>query len=120
LHIAAPARADTALLSKSFIRHPKSWLEKTISSFFRQSYSIANSNAIHRSPSGSDNLAAQVNQQIQSQVPQQIKQKLSIQFEAVSVFALKNLLFPANNYITFSSCAVPGDLILLGNFNSAK
>lgn len=71
-------------------------------------------------PSGSDDLAAQVNQQIQSQVPQQIVQKLSIQFEAVSVFALKNLLFPANNYITFSSCGVPGDLILLGNFNSTK
>ncbi|HEU4854072.1 MAG TPA: hypothetical protein VFS89_02155 [Nitrosospira sp.] len=71
-------------------------------------------------PSGSDDLAAQVNQQIQSQVPPQIVQKLSIQFEAVSVFALKNLLFPANNYITFSSCAVPGDLILLGNFHSTK
>ena len=71
-------------------------------------------------PSGSDDLAAQVNQQIQSQVPQQIVQKLSIQFEAVSVFALKNLLFPANNYITFSSCGVPGDLVLLGNFTSAK
>jgi hypothetical protein len=71
-------------------------------------------------PSGSDDLAAQVNQQIQSQVPQQIVQKLSIQFEAVAVFALKNLLFPANNYITFSSCGVPGDLILLGNFNSTK
>jgi hypothetical protein len=71
-------------------------------------------------PSDSDDLAAQVNQQIQSQVPQQIVQKLSIQFEAVSVFALKNLLFPANNYITFSSCGVPGDLILLGNFNSTK
>ncbi len=71
-------------------------------------------------PSGSDDLAAQVNQQIQSQVPQQIVQKLSIQFEAVSVFALKNLLFPANNYITFSSCAVPGDLVLLGNFDSTK
>jgi hypothetical protein len=71
-------------------------------------------------PSGSDDLAAQVNQQIQSQVPNQIAQKLSLQFESISVFALKNLLFPSNDYITFSSCAVPGDLILLGNFNSLK
>ncbi|MCC2683048.1 MAG: hypothetical protein K0S36_2612 [Nitrosospira multiformis] len=71
-------------------------------------------------PSGSDDLKAQVNQQIQSQVPTQIAEKLSIQFDSISVFALKNLLFPSNNYISFSSCAVPGDLILLGNFNSAK
>lgn len=67
-------------------------------------------------PSGSDDLAAQVNQQIQSQVPQQIKEKLSLHFDAVSVFALKNLLFPSNNYIQFTRCAVPGDLLLLGNF----
>ena len=71
-------------------------------------------------PSGSDDLKAQVNQQIQSQVPAQIAEKLSIQFDSISVFALKNLLFPSNNYISFSSCGVPGDLILLGNFNSAK
>ncbi len=71
-------------------------------------------------PSDSDNLKAKVNQQIQSQVPQQIAGKLSFQFESISVFALKNLLFPANNYITFSTCAVPGDLILLGNFDSIK
>ena len=69
-------------------------------------------------PSGSDDLEAQVNQQIRDQVPKQIADKLSIQFDAVSVFALKNLLFPAGNYITFSACAVPGDLLLLGNFTA--
>ncbi|ACF15061.1 conserved hypothetical protein [Chloroherpeton thalassium ATCC 35110] len=67
-------------------------------------------------PSGSDDLKAQVNQQIESQIPGQIAGKLSIKFDAISVFALKNLLFPANNYISFSSIAVPGDLLLLGNF----
>jgi hypothetical protein len=53
--------------------------------------------------SGPDDLAVQVNQQIQSQVPTQIAEKLSIQFDSISVFALKNLLFPSNNYISFSS-----------------
>jgi hypothetical protein len=66
-------------------------------------------------PSGSDDLNAQVNQQIQNQVPSQIQEKLSIKFEAISVFALKNILFPTNNYINFSNCYLPGDLLLLGN-----
>lgn len=69
--------------------------------------------------SGTSDLSAQVNQQIQNQVPSQISGNLSIQFGAVSVFALKNLLFPADNYIGFESCHVPGDLLLLGNFTSA-
>lgn len=69
-------------------------------------------------PSGSDDLKSQVNQRINSQIPPQIEKKLSISFEAVSVFALKNLLFPSGNYITFSSCDVPGDLLLLGNIKA--
>ncbi len=67
-------------------------------------------------PSSSDDLQAQVNQQIQSQIPDQIAGKLSIQFSAISVFALKNLLFPADNYISFSSSAIPGDMLLVGKF----
>jgi hypothetical protein len=67
-------------------------------------------------PSGSDNLAAQVNQRIRDQVPPQIERNLKFNFNAISVFALKNLLFPANNYILFRECGVPGDLLLLGNF----
>ncbi|MFZ6876390.1 hypothetical protein ACO0LF_30400 [Undibacterium sp. Di27W] len=62
-------------------------------------------------PSGSDDLKSQVNQRINSQIPPQIENKLSISFEAVSAFALKNLLFPSGNYISFSSCDVPGDLL---------
>ncbi|BBB70211.1 hypothetical protein UNDYM_5958 (plasmid) [Undibacterium sp. YM2] len=69
-------------------------------------------------PSGSDDLKSQVNQRINSQIPPQIEKKLSINFEAVSVFALKNLLFPSGNYISFSSCDVPGDLLLLGNIQA--
>jgi hypothetical protein len=71
-------------------------------------------------PSGSDDFAAQVNQQIRSQVPSQIEAKLKFPFNAISVFALKNLLFPADNYISFNACAVPGDLLLLGNFKQGS
>jgi hypothetical protein len=70
--------------------------------------------------SGTSDLSAQVNQQIQNQVPSEIAGNLSIQFGSISVFALKNLLFPADNYIGFESCHVPGDLLLLGNFTSAS
>lgn len=67
-------------------------------------------------PSGGDDLEAQVNQQIQSQAPEQIKNQLNVSFEPISVFALKNLLFPSENYIDFSSAYVPGDLLLVGKF----
>ena len=68
-------------------------------------------------PCNKDDLNAQVNQQINAQVPAQIADKLSLlSFKAISVFALKNLLFPTNNYISFTSCAIPGDMLLLGNF----
>lgn len=69
-------------------------------------------------PSGSDDLEAQVNQQIQAQIPSQIANKLSFSFEPISVFALKNLLFPSNNYINFKSSALPGDMLILGDFES--
>lgn len=67
-------------------------------------------------PCNSDDLAAQVNQQIRSQIPTQIANKLSFQFTSISVFALKNLLFPADDYISFSHAAIPGDLLLTGTF----
>jgi|GEM_PF-2159726 len=68
-------------------------------------------------PSGSDDFQAQVNQRIQAQIPGQIAGKLSFNFEPISVFALKNLLFPSNNYIIFRSSALPGDLLILGDFD---
>ena len=67
-------------------------------------------------PCNSDDLQALVNQRINAQVPSQIAAKLSFPFQAISVFALENLLFPADNYISFDACAIPGDLLLLGKF----
>lgn len=69
-------------------------------------------------PSGSDDLQAKVNKEIKKQVPPQVVEQLNVSFDSVSLFAIKNLLFPSNNYIQFSEAAVPGDLLVLGNFNS--
>ncbi|HEU5003438.1 MAG TPA: hypothetical protein VFW71_11760 [Actinomycetota bacterium] len=69
-------------------------------------------------PSGSDDFAAQVNNEIRNQLPSQITQQLDVPFEAVSVFALKNLLFPTKNYIRFEGGYVPGDLLVVGTFQS--
>ncbi len=71
-------------------------------------------------PSNSDDLEARVNQLVQQQLPPQIASKLSINFKRISIFALKNLLFPEKNFIDFSSCSIPGDLLLLGNFLAEK
>ena len=40
-----------------------------------------------------------------------------IQFSPVSVFALYNLLFPADDFIVMEEAYVPGDLVILGTFN---
>ncbi len=69
-------------------------------------------------PSGSDDLEAKVNQQVKAQVPQQIVTQMNVSFTAVSLFAIKNLLFPADDFITFSQAAVPGDMLVLGNFKN--
>ncbi|MEO1005539.1 MAG: hypothetical protein AAFW67_06730 [Cyanobacteria bacterium J06638_38] len=69
-------------------------------------------------PSDSDNFEALLNQQIDAQIPDEIASKLVFDFEAISVFALKNLLFPSNNYINFESSALPGDMLIVGNFTS--
>lgn len=67
-------------------------------------------------PCSSDDLAAQVNQKVRDQIPDQIKSQLEMQFDPISMFALKNLLFPSNNVIEFCDCTIPGDLLLLGKF----
>ncbi|HBA72590.1 MAG: hypothetical protein A2X82_03245 [Geobacteraceae bacterium GWC2_55_20] len=69
-------------------------------------------------PSGSDDLQAQVNQQIKEQVPSQIVRQLDVSFDPISLFALKNLLFPSNNYIKFSGAYVPGDALIVGTFEN--
>jgi hypothetical protein len=69
-------------------------------------------------PSGSDDLQAKVNQQIKSQVPGQIVKQLDVSFDPISLFVLKNLLFPSNNYIKFSGVYMPGDALVVGAFEN--
>lgn len=71
-------------------------------------------------PSGSDDLQAKVNQQVKEHVPSQVAGQLNINFNTISVFAIKNLLFPCNNYIQFAEAAVPGDMLVLGNFKATS
>lgn len=64
----------------------------------------------------SDSTENKVQQQIQAQVPSQIANQLQFKFDAISLFALENLLFPEKDYINFESSVVPGDMLVLGNF----
>lgn len=70
-------------------------------------------------PCGSDDLQSKINKQLKDNVPEQITKKLNISFDSVSVFALKNLLFPSNNYINLQDAYVPGDLLIIGNFEDS-
>ncbi|MFK2891574.1 hypothetical protein ISS98_10615 [Dyella flagellata] len=50
-------------------------------------------------------------------VPATLKQYMAkISFKPISVFALENLLFPAEQLITMKQARVPGDLLVVGNF----
>ncbi|HEY0459342.1 MAG TPA: hypothetical protein VGC97_09420, partial [Pyrinomonadaceae bacterium] len=69
-------------------------------------------------PCGSDDLQSQVNKQLQGSLPNQVTSKINVTFKDVSVFALKNLLFPSKNYLNLQSVYVPGDLLILGNFTT--
>lgn len=72
-------------------------------------------------PCGTDSLEAKVNQEVAKVFPPQIKIHLDeLRFEPISTFAIKNLLFPEKNYINFETVAVPGDMLILGNFNKDK
>ncbi|WBB80470.1 hypothetical protein O7606_03545 [Micromonospora sp. WMMD882] len=68
-------------------------------------------------PCKSDSLGDQVNQQIRAQLPAKLADKLSFSPTAITVFALKNLLFPQHNYICLNTSAIPGDMLLLGTFD---
>ena len=67
-------------------------------------------------PSNCDNLEALFNQNLKAQLPDQVKKQMNVGFAPVSIFALKNLLFPTKNYIDMQDVAAPGDVLLLGNF----
>ncbi|GGA41182.1 hypothetical protein [Dyella nitratireducens] len=50
-------------------------------------------------------------------VPKTLKQYMQqITFKPISVFALENLLFPAEQLITMKQARVPGDLLVVGSF----
>jgi hypothetical protein len=50
-------------------------------------------------------------------VPTTLKQYMAkISFKPISVFALENLLFPAEQLITMREARVPGDLLVVGSF----
>lgn len=53
------------------------------------------------------------------QIPAAVeKQMAGIQFKAVSLFALYNLLFPARKFIKMGIAYVPGDLVVFGTFGT--
>lgn len=71
-------------------------------------------------PCSSDDVQATFNQQLKAQLPDQIISQLNSPFSDVSMFALKNLLFPGDNFITLQFLRLPGDLLITGVFNDVK
>jgi hypothetical protein len=67
-------------------------------------------------PSNCDNIEAIFNRNLKEQLPGQVKKQLDVGFAPISIFALKNLLFPTKSYIDMQDVAAPGDILLLGNF----
>ncbi|MCH5248405.1 MAG: hypothetical protein J1E98_00660 [Lachnospiraceae bacterium] len=63
-------------------------------------------------------IQAEFNKRLKEQVPEQIKANMNMDFDAISLFAIKNLLFVDDDYITFSNVAIPGDVIITGTFNN--
>ncbi len=67
-------------------------------------------------PCGCADMESQVNAAIKNQIPAQMVSVTNISFDSLSVFALKNLLFPSDNFINLKSAQVPGDMLVLGEF----
>lgn len=58
---------------------------------------------------------------VESRLPGMIESALrEIKFPDLSVFALQNLLFPCQQYITFTDIATPGEVLLIGKFEGEK
>lgn len=64
-----------------------------------------------------DDIQAEFNQQLSAQLPEQIEKNMNMEFNEISLFAIKNLLFVGDDYITFNDVAIPGDVIITGIFN---
>jgi len=71
-------------------------------------------------PCGCDDIDAQINSQLRAVLPQLIASKLNVSFDSISVFALKNLLFPSKNYIKLNEAYIPGDMLIIGSFETDK
>lgn len=63
-----------------------------------------------------DDIQAEFNKQLKNQIPDKVKQNMNIEFDEISLFALKNLLFVEDDYITFNDAAIPGDVVITGTF----
>ena len=57
---------------------------------------------------------------IRKEMTQPLTSMLKRQFTAVSLFALKNILFPAQNLLDMKKAYVPGDMVIFGNFTVIK
>ncbi|KAL5479210.1 hypothetical protein EMCRGX_G022704 [Ephydatia muelleri] len=57
---------------------------------------------------------------IQTGMTPQLKNMLNQPFPAVSLFALKNILFPAQHLLDMKEAYVPGDMVIFGNFTTTK
>lgn len=65
-----------------------------------------------------DDIQAEFNQQLRAQLPDKLKSNMNMDFDEISLFAVKNLLFVDGDYITFDDVAIPGDVIVTGSFNN--
>jgi hypothetical protein len=62
---------------------------------------------------------AHLAQELRTLLPKKIKEAVEkITFSEASVFALQNLLFPADKHFVLKKAYVPGDLLILGNLDS--
>jgi hypothetical protein len=68
--------------------------------------------------SSSNDIKERVNDVVNAQVPEKVRQQLQFDIDAISVFALKNLLFPQGDYIELCEAKLPGDLLLVGVFKN--
>lgn len=56
-----------------------------------------------------------VGQMIATKAQASLQQLFTLQLPQVNVFAVSNLLFPADHILSFSNVYVPGDLVIFGN-----
>jgi hypothetical protein len=80
------------------------------------SLNIDATGAIASGPCSGGNLQTALVQAYRAAAIPAITAAVAVTFPALSIFALKNLLFPAANMVDMSLVYVPGDLVILGSF----